>query len=148
MERRVNKELTRSQVKKFRDSIQNFDSMELIRSGVNPMIADAQLHALQSQLRELEKPLEQFETLQLGVLNAQYDVDKQIMENMKPSEILEFQNWMVRLEEIMDDFGKKYGQRPYGKPLSESTGLDCWYCSYEDGSSPQQAFDDDRDCWD
>lgn len=60
-----------------------------------------------------------------------------------------FEAWIAELEAIMDDWGKKHEGRPYGNgTLAETTGLSCWMQSYDEGLSPQDAFDEDRDCWD
>lgn len=59
-----------------------------------------------------------------------------------------FMAWMSDLERIMVDFGAKHEGHPYGGPLVESTGLECWFDYYDNGFSPQAAFDEDRTYWD
>ncbi len=49
------------QAEKFRSAIKRFDALSLIKNGVDKMIADAQLQAMQSQLIDLEKQIIQFE---------------------------------------------------------------------------------------
>ena len=59
-----------------------------------------------------------------------------------------FSDWIEELEQVMEAWKAKYGERPYGEPtLEETTGLECWRDAYDLGMSPQQAFDEDRSYW-
>lgn len=59
----------------------------------------------------------------------------------------EFMAWIGQLEDVLKEWGRKHGEVPYGLPLSESTGLSCWYDSFRDDMTPQEAFDSDRSYW-
>ena len=61
----------------------------------------------------------------------------------------DFAKWMVELEAIHDKHGETTGLgRPYGdRPLHETTGLECWFVSFRDDMTPQEAFDEDRAEW-
>ena len=60
---------------------------------------------------------------------------------------LTFDMWMERLEAIMREWERAWGNLPYKLPLAESTGLDCWREMYDDGHSPQAAFWEDQESW-
>ena len=60
---------------------------------------------------------------------------------------LTFDMWMDLLEAIMRDWQTSWGNLPYSLPLADSTGLDCWRDSYDDGLSPLDAFHADQECW-
>lgn len=65
------------------------------------------------------------------------------------SQDTDFMRWIAALENIVREWGAKHlgGETPYDLPLADSTGLRCWYDSYKDGMTPQEAFDSDRSYW-
>lgn len=81
-------------------------------------------------------------------MDAYYPADKEMVAKLTPKQSREFGDWMANLEAVMDEWKAKHGVRPYGdEPLSTATGLECWKTAFDDGKSPQEAFDEDRDCW-
>lgn len=58
-----------------------------------------------------------------------------------------FSFWVHELERIMQKWDATHGNLPYRLPLADSTGLECWQEAFDDGMSPQEAFDEDRHCW-
>jgi hypothetical protein len=60
-----------------------------------------------------------------------------------------FMKWIGRLEKVLKEWGDKYGDGspPYSLPLADGTGLECWHQMYEEGFTPQEAFDEDRSNW-
>jgi len=58
-----------------------------------------------------------------------------------------WQQWLDHLESIMREWDAKHGNLPYALPLAESTGLDCWRDSYDDGMTPADAFASDQSHW-
>jgi hypothetical protein len=59
----------------------------------------------------------------------------------------DFMKWIADLEQVMRDWGAKYGNVPYEIPLAESTGLWCWHPYYADDYSPEDAFSEDQTYW-
>ena len=58
--------------------------------------------------------------------------------------------WLAELEKIMGEWDAKYGNLPYALPLdrAEDNGnVCCWRDSYDDGMTPQQAFESDQSYW-
>lgn len=55
--------ITKTQAEEFRSSIDNFDLDEVIKSGVHPIIAKAQLDQLHSEFRSLSDQLEEYNSL-------------------------------------------------------------------------------------
>ncbi|MGI9296394.1 MAG: hypothetical protein ACR2QC_00675 [Gammaproteobacteria bacterium] len=55
-----------------------------------------------------------------------------------------FADWVDELEQVILSFEKKSGWRPYDIPLAVSTGLACWREWYDDGMTPQEAFESDQ----
>ena len=53
--------------------------------------------------------------------------------------------WLPALQAIMSTWDEKYGNLPYELPLGD---FRCWRDSYDDGMSPQEAFDSDQTYWD
>lgn len=74
-------------------------------------------------------------------LTAHYPSDQPLTANVA------FMEWMAELEGIMTAFGEKHEGHPYGGPLAESTGLECWLGYFRNDYSPQAAFDEDRTYW-
>jgi hypothetical protein len=63
---------------------------------------------------------------------------------------LTFEMWLDALEVIMKAWDDKHGNLPYDLPL-ERTGhpgnVNSWRDSYDDGMTPQEAFDSDQTYW-
>ncbi len=61
----------------------------------------------------------------------------------------EFLAWVAELEVVISEWATKHcdGESPYGGPLAESTGLDCWHIYFTDGDTPDDAFATDRSYW-
>lgn len=62
----------------------------------------------------------------------------------------DFREWVDKLEEIMRKWDAKHGNLPCGLPLDRdptSGNLLCWKDSFDDGMSPQEAFDSDQSYW-
>lgn len=61
-----------------------------------------------------------------------------------------FSEWLGILESIMRAWDEKHGNLPYTLPLThdenEGNRL-CWKDSYDDGMTPQEAFDADQMYW-
>lgn len=81
-------------------------------------------------------------------MQTHFPADEKLIKFLQPGIVQRFSDWMDKLEGLMDKFEAKHGQRPYSKPLAENTGLGCWYESFQDGMTPEEAFAADRDCWD
>ena len=60
---------------------------------------------------------------------------------------LTFDMWIERLETIMGEWERQWGNLPYTLPLKESTGLACWLEMYDDGLTPLHAFWEDQESW-
>lgn len=73
--------------------------------------------------------------------DAKYDEDKPLLNDAA------FMAWIADLERIMTEFGERNDGHPYGGPLVESTGLKSWRGYFEDGYTPQHAFDEDATYW-
>ena len=58
-----------------------------------------------------------------------------------------FEGWLEKLEAVMREWDKAWGNLPYTLPLSDSTGLECWREYYDDGYTPEATFYDDQSCW-
>ncbi|TCS18292.1 XRE family transcriptional regulator [Caulobacter sp. BK020] len=58
--------ITRAQAEKFQVALGENNELELIRSGVDPIIAAAHKRGLQEQLRELERQLSDYDSLRSG----------------------------------------------------------------------------------
>lgn len=58
-----------------------------------------------------------------------------------------FMGWVSEFDRIATEFGAKHEGHPYGGPVADSTGLDCWFDYYDSGYTPQSAFDEDRAYW-
>lgn len=58
--------ITRSEAEKFRKALQDFRPLNLIKDGIDPMIAEAQKRAMESQLTTLLETLDRYESLQAG----------------------------------------------------------------------------------
>ena len=52
-----------------------------------------------------------------------------------------FKRWLTILEKDPDVI------RGYGTPLSEATGLECWWSYYDGGYSPREAILEDMTYW-
>lgn len=77
--------ITRSQAEKFRLALNKFESINLVKDGIDPLIIQAQRDALESQLEELNETLTRYETLQSGLVNGlkvdtPLDIGKSIIE--------------------------------------------------------------------
>ena len=55
--------------------------------------------------------------------------------------------WIPELERIMELWDSRHKNLPYQLPLEHHTGLDCWQIMFDNGLSPNEAFEDDKDCW-
>ena len=62
--------ITRSEAEKFHEALRQFNPLDAIKNGIDPVIADAQKRALETQLEELENSLDRYETLQAGQVEA------------------------------------------------------------------------------
>ena len=61
-----------------------------------------------------------------------------------------FLPWLDALEKIMTDWHAKHGNLPYELPLDRdlvSGNNLCWMDSFDDGMTPQEAFDSDLSYW-
>lgn len=58
--------ISRSERDKFQRALETFDPLIQIKSGIDPLIVDAQKRAIKSQIQELNEELERFESLQAG----------------------------------------------------------------------------------
>ncbi len=78
-----------------------------------------------------------------STLKTKYEADQPLATDAQ------FMEWIAALEKIMDEWAYSGGEgrTPYGLPLHETTGLECWHDMYRDGFTPQEAFDEDRDNW-
>ena len=66
------------------------------------------------------------------------------------AEDAKWQEWLRALEQIMAAWDAKHGNLPYTLPLTsgEHDGNRlCWMDSYDDGMTPQEAFDSDQTYW-
>lgn len=68
----------------------------------------------------------------------EYSDDRALVESMPDDEKSRFAQWMVQLESE----NKATGQH-YTPPLSQSTGVTCWYDYFSDGYSAKEAMLDD-----
>lgn len=59
-----------------------------------------------------------------------------------------FDQWITELEHVAGEWDAKHGNLPYTLPLRDSTGVGCWHDFFEDGLTPQEAFDSDQSHWD
>ena len=62
--------ITKSEAEKFRQAIREFNPLDLVKDGIDPLIADAQRSAMQSQLDDLEKSLAEYDDLQSGEIDT------------------------------------------------------------------------------
>lgn len=83
-------------------------------------------------------------------MKTHYPADKQLIDGMSKEDQFVFGTWIAQLEHIVRDYGQKHlnGDVPYGIPLRESTGLLCWHEMFAEGTTPREAFEADRECWD
>lgn len=61
-----------------------------------------------------------------------------------------FLAWLGELEKVMTAWDAKYGNLPYALPLDRDLTAGnnlCWRDSYDDGMTPQEAFDSDQSYW-
>lgn len=58
--------ITRSQAEKFREALKHSNELELIRSGIDPVIAAAHKQGLKAQLLELDRALSDYDELRSG----------------------------------------------------------------------------------
>ena len=77
--------ITRNQAEKFRLALNQFESINLVKDGIDPLIIQAQRDGLESQLEELNETLTRYETLQSGLVNslnvnAPLDIGKSLIE--------------------------------------------------------------------
>jgi HTH-type transcriptional regulator/antitoxin HigA len=58
--------ITKSQLERFRAALRDFNEIELVKQGIDPVIIAAQRASLQQQLTELEADIENYESLRSG----------------------------------------------------------------------------------
>jgi hypothetical protein len=61
-----------------------------------------------------------------------------------------FSTWLDQLEAIMRSWHEKHGNLPYALPLVRDPKCEAvisWRDSYDDGMTPQQAFESDQSYW-
>ena len=75
--------------------------------------------------------------------------DRAALEGATP-DFAAWESWLSELERIMRAWDDKHGNLPYSLPLTsgehEGNRL-CWMDSYDDGMTPQEAFDEDLTYW-
>lgn len=55
--------------------------------------------------------------------------------------------WISEVERIAKAWDEKHGNYPYSLPLLQSTGHENWRDTFDDGMTPQEAFDEDQKHW-
>ncbi|MEM7303494.1 MAG: hypothetical protein AAF468_20640 [Pseudomonadota bacterium] len=81
-------------------------------------------------------------------IDAFYPNDQSLLDSLHADTREQFRLWMDELEAHMREWEKAWGNLPYGLPLAKSTGLECWYESFQNQMSAREAFHSDQDHWD
>jgi HTH-type transcriptional regulator/antitoxin HigA len=62
--------IARAETEKFRNTLRTFNPLDLIKEGIDPLIAEAQKRALESQLNDLVEALDRFDALRAGEVHT------------------------------------------------------------------------------
>ena len=74
----------------------------------------------------------------MGDLKAHFPSDEAFLKTLAPVTLREFSGWFDLLNKAAEKVG--YVE---GIDMAEATGIECWFCYFEDGYSPEEALDED-----
>ena len=75
-----------------------------------------------------------------GALNPVYPEDKALINSLCPNELSRFEKWF---SELTEENIKRENTYYSGRPLEDSTGINCWFGYFERGYEPSEGLDED-----